>query len=55
MHVLSDQNGAISLELDSLIVARVAASNAQGEGDYSPVNTDGIRIQTIPQAPINAP
>jgi hypothetical protein len=43
------------LALNSLIVAKIAATNVVGQGTYSTVNAAGITIQTEPGSPTLAP
>lgn len=44
-----------NLLFTDLIVARVKATNVIGDGLYSDNNTSGVRVQTEPDSPINAP
>jgi len=48
---LTSPTGSFQLERGDLVVARVAAVNQLGQGDPSPANSDGARIQTLPAAP----
>jgi hypothetical protein len=43
------------LEFKDLIIARVKATNLIGTGPYSDLNTNGVKIMTEPEAPLNAP
>jgi hypothetical protein len=51
MHALNDETGIYQLPLNTLIQAKVSATNGQGDGEYSEQNVAGTLIQTIPQAP----
>jgi hypothetical protein len=48
---LTDPAGPFRLSRGELVVARVAAANTLGQGDPSPPNSVGARIQTLPAAP----
>jgi hypothetical protein len=43
------------LEFKDLIISRVKATNLIGTGPYSDLNTNGVKIMTEPEAPLNAP
>jgi len=55
MSALNSVDGKYKLPLNSLIRAQVAATNGQGESEFSAVNTVGVLIQTIPSAPVLKP
>ena len=44
MTLLNDIEGNYALPLNSLIKAKVSATNLQGDGDYSTENSVGILI-----------
>ncbi len=48
MQLLNSADGPYNLTLNTLIKAIVSATNVQGSGAYSIVNTVGVKVQTKP-------
>lgn len=49
--VFTALDGPFQLGRGVLVAVRVAAISSLGQGDFSPINTVGARIQTLPAAP----
>ena len=45
---MSDLTSTYGLSFETLVLVRAKASNAYGDGDYSPINTAGGKIRRIP-------
>lgn len=52
---MSEFTGTLGLSYGDLIVAKVLATNARGDGTASAENTSGATVATVPQAPSTVP